>query len=1469
MGNPNNLIKVNKYTHTLETPTIILKHRNLDVIGEIKHFTNWTISFQATEVDEISFDIYRELNGEKCDIWENIIDHAIIEVLGYGHFEIGINIDESNETIKNVIGQSLEVELGQLVLHDFYVNDFEEERIEQTEYNVQDFDNNGNLIPTVFYNEEDIRHSLLHRVLADKAPHWSIGYVPQFIAINNIDKPELVSDFQRTYTVDGTSIYDFLVNDVAKESNVIFVFDTYNRIINCYNAKDYIWTDPENSNNQIVINGIGDDTTILVDKENLANQITISGDKDSVKNCFRVSGGDDIITSRVAAVNMTGNNYIWMFSKQQMDDMSEQLQSVIKSYNNDILNNEEVQEEYYGNGKVTDFIDGSLTLHITSDMDAYKILSICKSNDIIVDKTISVQSYAKNPYWSVVIVNKHKTLKISSTVSNTVMRVQDAYNTMGIFSQLCVEYDLYYFLESEMMPNVILGETNASDQYMNVIHGFSSLPVGISSYSRYDDEIFVGITNNIEELAYVFLDPRYEIEIIKDSTSYNSVRHEWHGRIKIYRTTDKTDFRETAENSVITVNVVEGELEFTKQKILKALTKGDISSIDEEFEFDIEPTDTKSDIERKKNILQKEVYDYFYNNYCRVRLESFHDTYQSCLSILGDLSARNDSIVAEELQIKYAIITEELEKVLKQRTEEVAEINNHINNNDNGLLVQQKNFHNKIEFQNYIADTLGLGEDVAKKLYTEYCMYRRDDEYQNDNYISDGLSDSEITSKAKELLDVAKEEIKKSCVLQRSITTDLNNLLIIPEFEPLYDSFKLFNYIRVQTDDELFKLRLLNIKYDSNSPEKIDVTFAENIENVEADVDELKSMYDAVTSMATSYSSTVKQAKSGEKASNKFSELYNNGLNAALMKVTSSNNNDVTLGSYGLLCKEMLDGGNYSPNQVRLIGKGLYMTTDNWQTIRACLGETEDGVYGLIADSVVGKLIAGDKLYIANENGSVAITGNGINITNGTIKWENIDGLNDGINQALSNASLAEINAINYTNATKEELTVAYKNYTNSQVSDLDVKVAKYLSGGRSTIIGEKYMISPYIGGGYLNISSDNKRVIIDPKGLTGTNYIFQIHGNKSGENGIVLGVDSNGNATFNGTIEAVGGNIGGWNIDDYNIGKYDSSDDYFYIDSRNKSIYAKKDSRKIVLSAGSLIFYRDEQRYGHFSTAEWIANEGATNMYGIHMNSEYNSTYTSFGHRDENDAETFSSYLLLNYGLNPNGCTERVIMYGDARIIGDVRIHGEIYYGNSTNGMYSEKGHKHSSLERSGSEVGISSNDNFIPIESPYMNCGSSVNPWNKVFAEGGIGTSDERYKEVVGNISDDKRYDILFMNLKPRLYKFKNFTERDNHDRIHSGYISQEVKQAMEIANIDNTEFAAFCYSNFETDNINIINGLSEEESRKEIIKKNHGFKDKYMLGYTEFIALNTHMIQKLYKENEQLKQEIKTIKDAITKM
>ena len=538
------IIQIDKYTRKIQMPNLLLMTRSFDIIGKIPYYTDWNISLVGNGIDEISFTVNKYVNRNICPVWDDLIDLKIINVRGFGFFEISVDYTDNTQTVKSVHGMSLEVELAQIPLYEFHVNDDDALKY-MTE---KDTDKNGNFIPTIFYNPDDQAHSLLHRVLADKAPHWHIGYVTPYIALSEEDQPEDVKTFQRTYTCDGTTIYDFLTGEVAKESNVIFTFDVakneetgkLERTINCYSLCDCI--DQETGKVKIdgngnEVTGIGEDTLVFISKDKLANEITISSNKDNVKNCFRIEGGDDVITDMVRAVNMNGSNYIYQFADFQYNDMPKALVAAIKKYNEDL----------------------------SKEADTY-------------------------------------------------------YGENGIYTRLCKAYEDLAYYESVMMPDVSIKETSAEEQYEIMKDALTSMTVGVSSFNNYDNNLFVGVSNNIEAMANVLIDARYKAEVIKDTTSYYSDEknniHEWTGNIRITRAADKTDYYPKTDeqiNACFTVKIDDDELTFTRQKIEKALHKGSMLDID----FEV------------ANMNDEQIREYF-NLYSLNRLKSFYDGYNSC-----------------------------------------------------------------------------------------------------------------------------------------------------------------------------------------------------------------------------------------------------------------------------------------------------------------------------------------------------------------------------------------------------------------------------------------------------------------------------------------------------------------------------------------------------------------------------------------------------------------------------------------------------------------------------------------------------------------------------------------------------------------------------------------------------------------------------------------------------------------------
>ena len=918
---PNRIIKIDKHTNKIALPTILLQTRSFNTIGKL-NYINFNASLVANGIDEISFEVHKYVDGRICPIWDSIEDLKLVEVEDYGRFQIKVSYTDNTETIKAIHGQSLEVELGQIYLNNFHVNDEEATDMVYSDYSKDNYDLIGDpdeknyvYVPTTFYrdknsasySDKDPKRSLLDRVLADKGSHWKIGHVPTYVSMSEDDEAELASTFQRIYTVDGTSIYDFLTGDVAKETNVIFVFNTFERIIDCYSLIDCYKTNPDGTRT-LVEEAYGDDTNILVSKKNLASEISIESNQDELKNCFRVEGGDDLITASVAAVNMNGTNYIWCFSDLQLRDMSEELRDKIEAYQG-IMSDPATKEIYYGEN--------------------------------------------------------------------------------GIYTRLCNAYEELYQKESSLMPCLTTIEPgDAKTQYEKVVNALESSTVYVTSVSSYSAGAHTGLDRMVVEYASIFMDSRFEIEVVNDKESnmsqFDEDANKWYGKIKITQKTNSSNTYPTIVDNFQRIKVKiddkyysngkidpSGELEFVRQKTLKALAESDMQN----FDF----TSINEDKARS-----------YFEQFSLNRLTSFYDAYERCLSIMGDFGVVQDKTdERRKLYDEYYKILSVIGEVKKVREQEVQAIKDKI-----GIIEGEQ-----IKFQN--DERYNFEKFLGEELYKEFCLYRREDTYSNSNYTSDNLNTTaDLLNKAQELLKVAETELKKACVLQRTVSASLGNLLALPEFEPLYEQFSLYNFIRIRTEDEIIKLRLIKIEFDGDSVESINVTFSEQIESVDKRLSDMESVLQQASSIATSYSSTVKQAKQGANANSQYVDMVNNGLVAAKTSLSTDIHNEVEITGAGIIARRMDDEGFYGNKQMKVTGNRMYFTDNAWETVSMAIGEINyngEDRYGVIADVICGDLIAGKQMAIGNENGTVEITGDGITIyDNSTNKNKMFYADNDG-----------------------------------------------------------------------------------------------------------------------------------------------------------------------------------------------------------------------------------------------------------------------------------------------------------------------------------------------------------------------------------------------------------------------------------------------------------------------------------------
>ena len=139
------------------------------------------------------------------------------------------------------------------------------------------------------------------------------------------------------------------------------------------------------------------------------------------------------------------------------------------------------------------------------------------------------------------------------------------------------------------------------------------------------------------------------------------------------------------------------------------------------------------------------------------------------------------------------------------------------------------------------------------------------------------------------------------------------------------------------------------------------------------------------------------------------------------------------------------------------------------------------------------------------------------------------------------------------------------------------------------------------------------------------------------------------------------------------------------------------------------------------------------------------------------------------------------------------------------------------------------------------YAKCGEFHFSSSNIYTNGtGISdSSDSRLKNSIESLTE--HYENVFFNLRPVTFKYND----GNSGRKHLGFIADEVEKAIIEAELTTQNFAAFVKMNSEK------TGLGGYELG---------------LRYSEFVALNTHMIQKCFNEIEKLILKIRDLEERI---
>lgn len=1337
--------------------TFVLSTRSMKHHGALSNTQNVTFHRNLNSANEFSFDVYKTLNGHSESLWDKIDNLKLLWVKELNeYYQINVTHTDSIAGYKSITAASLcESELSQTNLYNIEINT--EDDILRDDY-----------VVTRFYDPDIPEGSLLHRILS-KVPHYHIEYVDSSLW-----------NLQRSFSIDGTSIYDFFVGDCSEQFDCLFQFDSVSRGIYVYDlytvCNDCGYRGDYNDNcpncNSTNLKYYGKDTTIYIDKENLAESVTLETDVDSIKNCFKLAAGDDNMTAAVRNCNPNGTDYIYYISEQQKEDMSQELVDKIHSYDKLYL----------------------------SRIDEY------------------------------------------TEIMNSI------YD--------CIDQILYY--TSEMMPTHKDEETNSAKEAAKLTATNMS-PLGLSSVTT--STSVETVNSALRNYAKVYVNSgKFKVEVNSGRFTYigtdSSGNHygNWYGNFKVTSYSDEND---TAISANITVRVTDFYETFLQQKIEKLIAKEDF---DDGSIFDVLGI---KDLNAFKKAL---------TYYCMNRLTSFYDAIQSVIDIMIEEDQASEyADLYESIYLPYyhklAACQSEID--IRQST-----IDEYVHTQDN-LELQKNEIQAELNFEDYL----------GKKLYKEFCAYKREDTYSNDNYISDGLNNAELFEKAQDFIELAKKELVKSSEHQKSISTSLYNLLAMKEFQPFVDNFKLGNWIRIGVDGDIYRLRLIGYEISFDDIQSINVEFS-TLTKINNFTSDLKSILDSSKSMASSYGYVSKQAEKGSQAQGNISDWVEDGLNSALIKIKNNDEEEITTDKHGILCRSYDDvAESYDDEQLKITHNILAFTKDNWRTVSLGLGkhryhyydETAKAFktnvdYGLSSNFLQAGYVSGSQIIggdIYSENYSPT-TGTHIDLNSGTFSFAGGNLTYDGsllqVNgkfQISSNSifgdrpvsdTLVQLdeNSLNIkaeeTRAKKQEELLSSNIQINAENITAEVSRAKGAEEVlQAQIIVNADNITQRVVKGSVSseISQEAGKISItsDRLSISSTNFTLSEDGTINAKNGTF-----SGNVTSS-KLNADGGKIGGCTL----------STNGLYFNNNTTTgwgLWGTTDHANIAFHAGAnssgigsapFRVYHD----GSVTATKATISGKITATDGTFDNVEIKNTCTVAG-------ESISGTIGNGTAWNGSAITNSYIGNHSADKLTSGTVGRPLKLGQAVE-ITEDNGIKCLHLASSSINCG-----NITP-NTGYYSCGTEDNKWNYVNSNYFVGTLQERSSiELKTNISEVKSSFCLESILSTEIKSYNYYTDLperiyDNVQQIvneKEEFVSTKMRPEKESDYLQIQEYESLIKEN-ESHILSVPAkryGFIAEDAPEEIVSKDRKTVDIYSC-----IAMAYGAIQEQQKEIDSLKESI----------
>lgn len=811
-----------------------------------------------------------------------------------------------------------------------------------------------------------------------------------------------------------------------------------------------------------------------------------------------------------------------------------------------------------------------------------------------------------------------------------------------------------------------------------------------------------------------------------------------------------------------------------------------------------------------------------------------------------DLHEKNSTSLEKQIEAKNAEITEtesEMEKI-----SEICSIREYVKSQPNG-------------------------EDLLDELDS----YWVEGDYSCDTLsATDETEMADVISLAKELMKMSQAQLERVSQPKFSFTIESADFIKNSNYKNFAEQLELGKKIYVEKEDGVvYKPVVTEISFKLFTAEDFKLTFSNSVRLDSSDftfADLIAASAKTTKTVNSNWQDLIKYAKERESITNLILNPLDLTLRAAQNNMV---NQEMIIDTHGLLGRKYSDSSQttFDKEQIRIINNSILFTDDNWSTVRSALGKIyyEDNnetktAYGLIAETLIGNLIMGQKLKIKNENSSVTIDASGIEIHNIQANAETGEEIVSTVFDAGIDGSLILGNkksGNNYIEFDTHSLVIKSDNLTLDKDGNLSLKgiieatggtIGGYTIGDTDLTSGGVGMSSDTIEGniafwagnssrekapfyvnnqGFLHSASGTIGALkIDDVGLTNSDF-FLSHGamyDGSGQICSAIGFgawsqDAKGNNVFTATcaIDKNNGIRSG-------LGHIEVLTSRQILCSDLSNEFGETIVQGLVKSTvidANILALTFKGESGTITRTMQAFNPGLSDKTFTYTLSRRDSKYIVI---TANAAYSYPITFNIHYKYQwvfkgdtqyttitlPGGETTAEINTNAAGVCTDIGF--DENWTNTTTRTFP--------TSNNGAYIGV--NCSICPTAPGGGDLGTGSYYWDMIYTKSGeVGISDKSCKKNISKMTE--QHESLFDNLTPVTYELKDGTS----GRTHFGFIAQDMKEAIEISGLTTKDVAAYCEWEGDSPSCGI--------------------------RYSEITPLNTYEIQKLKEKVKELETKI----------